>query len=1009
MSTSYSPIDEPSFTDTAFDAEEMLNGHRSDRHDSTPQPDDAPAASPYDESPYAGNNRQTASATPSRQTTYAPQGNQPGYGSTTGTTVVPEQTAVSRRRPRAGVAKTLQLIRDSRTVMFIGLVFTILAGYMLIVTISYFANIGSDQSAMLNGDFDPTMIRNAGGPAGAWIAHTLLYNWLGIGSFLLIYYLAACGLSMLRVYRPSFWPLTMRCLLTAVALSIICGLVTYEFASPVYWGGRHGHLLNDRLITLTGIWGALGISIIMGGLVIILYLTELKRIYGVASQGIRTYNERQAQRRAERERIREAEEAERLAREAAEEAEAQRRAAVEAETQRQAAIQPAAAVAVAMQPAMTKNAVEGHAENESADRSGNSSGDIIEETDEEIAEIEVTDFEDNGPGSDHLQSAGSREDSLLRPLFAGDDSDITDSYSRDDSNDIESDDETPADSTETASVQNAEEEEADFNTPLFADSDNDSDDETEQHGNSDPSAQTALQAPLAPTTVRPATAEEVLASEPYNPRAELSLFRFPSVDLLRPTKDNGPSVDIQEMEFNKRRLTETLRTFGVEISKIEATIGPTVTLYEIIPAEGVRTRSIRSLGDDLQLQLAAEGVRIIAPIPAKGTIGIEVPNKDPQVVSMRSVLDSEVYRNSKMELPMALGKTISNDIFMADLAKMPHLLVAGATGMGKSVGLNAIITSLLYKKHPSELKFVLIDPKRVELSLYRELERHYLASLPGEDAIITDMSKVVTVLNSLCIEMDNRLSLLEQAGARNIKEYNDKFIARKLNPEKHRFLPYIVLIIDEFADLIIRQGKEIENPVSRLAAVARAAGIHLIIATQRPTVNVITGGIKLNIPGRIAFRVIQGNDSRTILDQLGANQLIGRGDMLFSNNGKLDRVQCAFIDTPEVSAICDSINEQVGYPSAYELPEYVAEAGDAGKLASVGDRDPLFDECARLVVTTDTASTSSLQRRYSIGYNRAGKIMDQMEAAGIVGPSQGGKPRQVLVDPMTLERILENN
>lgn len=1017
MSTSYSPIDEPSFTDTAFDAEEMLDGHRSDRHDSTPQPDDAPAASPYDESPYAGNNRQTASATPSRQTTYAPQGNQPGYGSTTGTTVVPEQTAVSRRRPRAGVAKTLQLIRDSRTVMFIGLVFTILAGYMLIVTISYFANIGSDQSAMLNGDFDPTMIRNAGGPAGAWIAHTLLYNWLGIGSFLLIYYLAACGLSMLRVYRPSFWPLTMRCLLTAVALSIVCGLVTYEFASPVYWGGRHGHLLNDRLITLTGIWGALGISIIMGGLVIILYLTELKRIYGVASQGIRTYNERQAQRRAERERIREAEEAERLAREAAEEAErkaaeaaeAQHRAAVEAETQRQAAIQPAAAVAVAMQPAMTKNAVESHAENHTPDHPGNSSGDIIEETDEEIAEIEVTDFEDNGPGSDHLQSAGSREDSLLRPLFAGDDSDITDSYSRDDSNDIESDDETPADSTETASVQNAEEEEADFNTPLFADSDNDSDDETEQHGNSDPSAQTALQAPLAPTTVRPATAEEVLASEPYNPRAELSLFRFPSVDLLRPAKDNGPSVDIQEMEFNKRRLTETLRTFGVEISKIEATIGPTVTLYEIIPAEGVRTRSIRSLGDDLQLQLAAEGVRIIAPIPAKGTIGIEVPNKDPQVVSMRSVLDSEVYRNSKMELPMALGKTISNDIFMADLAKMPHLLVAGATGMGKSVGLNAIITSLLYKKHPSELKFVLIDPKRVELSLYRELERHYLASLPGEDAIITDMSKVVTVLNSLCIEMDNRLSLLEQAGARNIKEYNDKFIARKLNPEKHRFLPYIVLIIDEFADLIIRQGKEIENPVSRLAAVARAAGIHLIIATQRPTVNVITGGIKLNIPGRIAFRVIQGNDSRTILDQLGANQLIGRGDMLFSINGKLERVQCAFIDTPEVSAICENIGSQVGYQSPYELPEYTPE-GEGGNIsgATLGDRDPLFDECARLVVSTDTASTSSLQRRYSIGYNRAGKIMDQMEAAGIVGPSQGGKPRQVLVDPVTLEHILEN-
>lgn len=1017
MSTSYSPIDEPSFTDTTFDAEEMLNGRRSDRRDSASRPADTPAAAPYAEPSYAGNDRQTASAGNPQQTTYAPQDNQPGYGTAAGSTAASEQTAVSRRRPRAGVAKTLQLIRDSRTVMFLGLVFTILAGYMLIVSISYFANIGSDQSAMLNGDFDPTMIRNAGGPAGAWIAHTLLYNWLGIGSFLLIYYLAACGLSMLRVYRPAFWPLTMRCLLTAVALSIVCGLVTYEFASPVYWGGRHGHLLNDRLITLTGIWGALGISIIMGGLVIILYLTELKRIYGVASQGIRAYNERQAQRRAERERIREAEEAERLAseaaaeaeRKAAEAAEAQRRReAAEAEAQRQAAMQPAAAVT--MQPAMPENAVESHAENESADRSDNGSGDIIDETQGELAEIEVTDFEDNSPESDNLQAVRVREDSLLRPLFAGDDSDIADSYSRDDSDDIESDEESPADSIEAESIQEAEEEEEDFNTPLFADSDNASDDVADQRESS--ASQAALQpiqAPLAATTARPTTAEEVLASEPYNPRAELSLFRFPSVDLLRPAKDNGPSVDIQEMEFNKRRLTETLRTFGVEISKIEATIGPTVTLYEIIPAEGVRTRSIRSLGDDLQLQLAAEGVRIIAPIPAKGTIGIEVPNKDPQVVSMRSVLDSEVYRNSKMELPMALGKTISNDIFMADLAKMPHLLVAGATGMGKSVGLNAIITSLLYKKHPSELKFVLIDPKRVELSLYRELERHYLASLPGEDAIITDMSKVVTVLNSLCIEMDNRLSLLEQAGARNIKEYNDKFIARKLNPEKHRFLPYIVLIIDEFADLIIRQGKEIENPVSRLAAVARAAGIHLIIATQRPTVNVITGGIKLNIPGRIAFRVIQGNDSRTILDQLGANQLIGRGDMLFSINGKLERVQCAFIDTPEVSAICENIGSQVGYQSPYELPEYTPE-GEGGNIsgATLGDRDPLFDECARLVVSTDTASTSSLQRRYSIGYNRAGKIMDQMEAAGIVGPSQGGKPRQVLVDPVTLEHILEN-
>lgn len=962
MSTSYSPIDEPSFTDTAFDAEEVLNGRR------------ATHASPVTQTEPAA---QQADFAPDR-TDFAPgtaAASAPAY-----TAPANEHTGTQHRRPRAGIARTLRLIRDSRTVMFLGLVFTILAGYMLIVTISYFANIGSDQSAMLNDDFDPTMIRNAGGPFGAWIAHTLLYNWLGIGSFLLIYYLAVCGLSMLRVYRPPFWPLTLRCLLTATALSIICGLVTYEFASPIYWGGLHGHLLNGRLITLTGIWGALAVSVIMGGLVIILYLTEIRRVYGVASQGIRAYNERQAERRAERNRIREAEEAERAAREA--EAEAQRQAAVAAEAERRAA-ELRQQETQAAQAAMTAQKEETSPEFSAAATVPAAMSVSIDDAPEaELDEIEVTDYEDKDEeNNDTASEAGAG--TTVSPLFA-----------------------------------DAEEEE-DFNRPLFSDSETGHTDESDTADDQSPLFATPTdndtdedsQSSLAAKESHPGhpTAEEVLAAEPYDPRAELSHFRFPTVDLLRPAEDKGPSVDIQEMEFNKRRLTETLRRFGVEISKIEATIGPTVTLYEIIPAEGVRTRSIRSLGDDLQLQLAAEGIRIIAPIPAKGTIGIEVPNKDPQVVSMRSVLDSDVYRNSKMELPMALGKTISNEIFMADLAKMPHLLVAGATGMGKSVGLNAIITSLLYKKHPAELKFVLIDPKRVELSLYRELERHYLASLPGEDAIITDMSKVVTVLNSLCIEMDNRLSLLEQAGARNIKEYNEKFKARKLNPEKHRFLPYIILIIDEFADLIIRQGKEIENPVSRLAAVARAAGIHLIIATQRPTVNVITGGIKLNIPGRIAFRVIQGNDSRTILDQLGANQLIGRGDMLFSINGKLERVQCAFIDTPEVSAICESIGSQVGYQTPYELPEYSPESDGAGiGGATLGDRDPLFDECARLVVSTDTASTSSLQRRYSIGYNRAGKIMDQMEAAGIVGPSQGGKPRQVLVDPVTLEHILDN-
>lgn len=1000
MSSPYSPIDESSYTDTAFDAEAMLNGLDSRSHDDDSRRYSNPEAGIRPE--YAGATPNQA-ATPAGNPAAAASGNAHDIPYEAPQTAAPQAAPKVRRTPTS-LGRAFNLIRDSRTVMFIGLVFVVLAGYALIVTISYFAHIGTDQSAMLNDDFDPSMIHNAGGPFGAWMAHTLLYNWLGIGSFILIYYLGACGLSMLKVYRRSFWSLTMRCLLTAISLSIICGLATYELASPIYWGGRHGHLLNERLITFTGIWGALGLSIIMGGLVIVLYLAELKHIISVASEGIGAYRARQAERRAERERIREAEAAERRRKEAeeaaareAEEAtrraeEEKRRAEEEEVRRREEAARKAEAERLAAEARMNPTAHMASATATAAAAvaatTANSAA-MTAPTPQAEAEIPVADYDKPVEIADFNRGDDSETIAEIPTMV---DDETSDAPAVSDEEDIaplfadEATDDSEAEAIDPAKLS------------LFGHSaDNDS-----------PENVPVAQGTLAQRTAAP-TPEQVLAMEPYDPRAELSNFRFPGVELLRPAKDNGPSVDIQEMEFNKHRLTETLRTFGVEISKIEATIGPTVTLYEIVPAEGVRTRSIKSLGDDLQLQLAAEGVRIIAPIPAKGTIGIEVPNKDPQVVSMRSVLDSDMYRNSKMELPMALGKTISNEIFMADLAKMPHLLVAGATGMGKSVGLNAIITSLLYKKHPSELKFVLIDPKRVELSLYRELERHYLASLPGEDAIITDMSKVVTVLNSLCIEMDNRLSLLEQAGARNIKEYNEKFRARKLNPEKHRFLPYIVLIIDEFADLIIRQGKEIENPVSRLAAVARAAGIHLIIATQRPTVNVITGGIKLNIPGRIAFRVIQGNDSRTILDQLGANQLIGRGDMLFSINGKLERVQCAFIDTSEVTDICKCIGSQVGYPTPYELPEYSPE-GEPGSIgAAIGDRDPLFDECARLVVSTDTASTSSLQRRYNIGYNRAGRIMDQMEAAGIVGPSQGGKPRQVLVDAVTLEHILDNN
>lgn len=504
---------------------------------------------------------------------------------------------------------------------------------------------------------------------------------------------------------------------------------------------------------------------------------------------------------------------------------------------------------------------------------------------------------------------------------------------------------------------------------------------------------------------------EVKNEELYDPTAELSRYVPPSLELLHEARQKASSVDREEQEENKERITKTLNDYGIQISHIDATVGPTVTLYEIIPAEGVRIAKIRRLEDDIAMSLSALGIRIIAPIPGKGTIGIEVPNKEPQVVSMRSILESKAYQECKYKLPMALGATISNDVYIADLAKMPHLLVAGATGMGKSVGLNAIIASLLYRKHPAELKFVLIDPKMVEFSLYSVLERHFLAKLPDEeDAVVTDMDKVVRTLNSLCVEMDQRYMLLRDANVRSITEYNERFVKRILNPEKgHRYLPYIVMIVDEFADLIMTAGKQVETPIARIAQKARAVGMHMIVATQRPSTNVITGIIKANFPGRIAFRVAQMVDSKTILDRSGANQLIGRGDMLFSHNGSMDRVQCAFIDTDEVEAICHHIDSQVGYEHAYYLPEPIMDDGDTAAAVNLSERDSLFEEAAKFIITSGTASTSSLQRRYSIGYNRAGKIMDQLEAAGVVGPSVGGKPRQVLMDTIGLERVLQTD
>lgn len=511
-------------------------------------------------------------------------------------------------------------------------------------------------------------------------------------------------------------------------------------------------------------------------------------------------------------------------------------------------------------------------------------------------------------------------------------------------------------------------------------------------------------------TSEPETSNQKPVLENYEPTLDLSNYKYPSLDLLENHGSEKIVHDAEELEANKNQIINTLKNYDIQIQRIAATVGPTVTLYEIVPAPGVRISRIKNLEDDIALSLAALGIRIIAPIPGKGTIGIEVPNVRKTVVSMKTLLASDKFQNNNFSLPIAIGKKIDNENFIVDLASMPHLLMAGATGQGKSVGINTLLVSLLYKKHPSQLKFVLVDPKKVELSLYRTIEKHFLAMLPGEEEpIITDTKKVVYTLNALCIEMDNRYDLLKEAGCRNLKEYNEKFVKRKLNPQRgHQFLPFIVLVIDEFADLIMTAGKEIEMPIARLAQLARAVGIHLIIATQRPSVNIITGTIKANFPARVAFKVSSKIDSRTILDTGGAEQLIGKGDMLVSYNGEVTRLQCAFVDTPEVEEVCNFIGEQQGYPHSFFLPEYVDEKEMEGKDFDLSDRDSMFEDAARLIVQSQMGSTSLIQRRMKLGYNRAGRLMDQLEMAGIVGPNLGSKAREVLIKTdADLQQILD--
>ncbi len=866
-----------------------------------------------------------------------------------------EKTAPPRKATKPKMPKQRQpnFFTDGRFAIFMGIVFIIAAVYLLIVSISYFSHGADDQSAIRNSTVAelsdaPHRVSNAGGPVGAFVADLLLSRWLGLGSFVLIFYIGALGISLIKVHHFKFWALTFKCLISAITASVLLGFVTYGFTSSSYWGGAHGYWINHLLMDSTGIWGALGVNIILVSTVILIFLTQIQKAWAVSHRRWVKHRERlAAERKAAEERRRKA--AERL--------EAEPIPATSAEAEEEEEEEPSTHVA------------------------------SVEFVGEEmpVAEKEVKPAV-NAPTAKRtvLAAAVAPEptpvsvtpESVLIPERKLTDMPVSDIPVTVMDSVTDADVPEMADSVDLKPVRSAESD--------------------------------------ADLIIRKNEIEVAPVTEqaPYDPTAELSRYRFPTLDLLHQREVKSSSIDLDEQQENKERITRTLNSYGIEIARIEATVGPTITLYEIVPAEGVRIQKIKSLEDDLALNLAALGIRIIAPMPGKGTIGMEVPNKEAQIVPIRNILSSKKFQESDADLPMAMGSTISNDVYLADLCKMPHLLVAGATGMGKSVGLNTIIASLLYKKHPAELKFVLIDPKMVEFSLYAKLERHFLAKLPDEeDAVITDTNKVVPTLNSLCQEMENRYILLKNAGVRNIKDYNQRFVEHRLNPEKgHRYLPYLVVIVDEFADLIMTAGKEVEKPIARIAQKARAVGIHMILATQRPSTNVITGIIKANFPGRVAFRVTQMVDSRTILDRPGANQLIGRGDMLFSRDGKIDRVQCAFIDTDEVEAICDCIAEQIGYETPYLLPDYIPtaeEGGGGGSFGAVTDRDSLFEEAGRAIIESGIGSTSYLQRKFNIGYPRAGKIMDQLEKAGVVGAAMGGKPRAVLMDLQQFESSIQ--
>jgi S-DNA-T family DNA segregation ATPase FtsK/SpoIIIE len=803
------------------------------------------------------------------------------------------------------------LFKTTRGQKFVvGVLFIIIAVFLLLSFISYYVSGNADQSQISELANRNVVVENWLGKIGAWLAELFLYDGFGIASFLFVKIFFLIGSYLLvdlpisKINKVAFWDLY-----AIVIISLFFGLI-WDYVPHL--SGVIGYEINDLIQDYAGSIGTIMVLIFS---VVVFLIFRIK----VSPDKLKDFLDAKAAPVA-------------VADENEEEATSDTITPVLSDSEEEAAI---------VAPPLKKNP-------------------IIEDTDDEWTNMQVIDRD--------APSAFEIDKTALKPTIQN-------------ASEIKLDT-TPQETPKQPEI--IETEDSSF----------------------------IIEKPEEEDIVEESIAQRLVQDfGEFDPTLELSNFQMPSIELLKDYSGVGITINQAELEENKNKIVDTLKNYKIEIAQIKATVGPTVTLYEIVPEAGIRISKIKSLEDDIALSLSALGIRIIAPIPGKGTIGIEVPNANPSMVSMRSAIASPKFQQAEMELPIALGKTISNETLVVDLAKMPHLLMAGATGQGKSVGLNAVLTSLLYKKHPAEVKFVLVDPKKVELTLFNKIERHYLAKLPDTDeAIITDNAKVINTLNSLCLEMDNRYSLLKDAMVRNIKEYNEKFKQRKLNPENgHRFLPYIVLVVDEFADLIMTAGKEVEMPIARLAQLARAIGIHLIIATQRPSVNVITGMIKANFPARIAFRVTSKIDSRTILDSGGADQLIGRGDLLFSNGNDLIRVQCAFVDTPEVERLCDFIGSQKAYADAYLLPDYVGEDSGIKLDMDISERDSLFRDAAEVVVSAQQGSASLIQRKLKLGYNRAGRIIDQLEAAGIVGPFEGSKARQVLITDMNSLEIFFKN